>query len=259
MMQRMVWALVSMMIMVDTASATHAHRFRVLAFYSTDVERDHVDFANDALKFYKTAAEKDGFEFESTTDWNELNATRLKNVQVVVWLNDFAKTEEQRHAFEQYMEGGGGWLGFHVSAYNDTDTHWPWFLQFLGGGVFYGNNWPPLPAKLNVDDKTSPITKSLPGQFTSPSNEWYLWKPSPRANKNVKVLLTLDPQNYPLGLKDTIVGGDLPVVWTNTKYRMLYMNMGHGDKIFDDPKENSLFENGLIWVGTPAANQPIVP
>jgi type 1 glutamine amidotransferase len=54
--------------------------------------------------------------------------------------------------------------------------------------------------------------------------------------------------NYPLGLKDIIRGGDLPVVWTNTKYKMIYMNMGHGDKIFTSPTQNFLFEDSLLWL-----------
>jgi type 1 glutamine amidotransferase len=90
----------------------------------------------------------------------------------------------------------------------------------------------------------------LPAAFTSPANEWYLWKPSPRLNSDVKVLVSLDPANYPLGLKDTINGGDLPVVWTNTRYRMIYMNMGHGDKIFTNGVQNKMFENAILWLGT---------
>ena len=61
--------------------------------------------------------------------------------------------------------------------------------------------------------------------------------------------MTLDASNYPLGFKDTLTGGDIPVVWTNTKYRMIYMNMGHGDKIFTDANQNCLFENALRWLG----------
>jgi uncharacterized protein len=71
-------------------------------------------------------------------------------------------------------------------------------------------------------------TTGLPASYESRANEWYLWKPSPRLNQDVCVLLTLAPSNYPLGKKDIIMEGDLPVVWTNTKYRMLYINMGHG-------------------------------
>jgi type 1 glutamine amidotransferase len=89
----------------------------------------------------------------------------------------------------------------------------------------------------------------LPGSFLSPPNEWYIWKPSPRLNKDVKVLLSLSPANYPLGFKDTLEGGDLPIVWTNTQYRMLYMNMGHGDRIFTSDTQNHLFEDAILWLG----------
>ncbi len=222
--------------------------FKVLAFYSTDVEPDHVKTANDALAFYKDLAAKHNFQLDTTTDWNQLNENDLKPYRLILWLNNFPQTPAQRAAFENYMEHGGGWIGFHVAGYNDKDTHWPWFVQFLGGAVFYSNNWPVLPAKLTIDDRDHPVTKGLPANYQSPANEWYLWKPSPRLNKDVRVLVTLDPSNYPIGIKDIIREGDLPVVWTNTKYRMLYLNMGHGPMVYGDPIQNKLFENAILWV-----------
>jgi len=234
--------------LASAVALAQAAPLHLLAFYSTNVERDHVDFALQALTFFADAAKRDNYQFESTTNWDDLNSQRLKDVQIVLWLNDSAHTSPQRAAFEQYMERGGGWFGFHFAAYNDSGTHWPWFVQFLGGAVFYGNNWPPLPAMLDVDDKSSPITRHVPAHYLSPANEWYSWQPNPRANKNVRVLLTLDPSNFPLGFKDTLTGGDIPVVWTNTKYRMIYMNMGHGDKIFSDAHQNRMFEDALLWL-----------
>lgn len=228
--------------------------FKVLAFYSVDTEHDHVVFAQQAIAFFTDIARKNNFAFKFTTDWSELNPDTAKQYQVMLWLNDSPHTPSQRTAFEQYMNNGGGWMGFHASGYNDAGTRWPWFVDFLGGAVFYGNNWPPLPALLSVDDRTHPVTKRLPAQFLSPANEWYIWKPDPRSNKNVRVLLTLSPANYPLGLKDTVTGGDLPVVWTNTRYRMLYMNMGHGDKIFGSAEQNAMFEDAILWI---AAQMPV--
>jgi uncharacterized protein len=239
----MAWAL------APTLALAQPRQFHVLALYSTNVEADHVMFAEQALQFFAKAAAKDHFDFKASTNWDDLNDPSLSQYQVVLWLNAAPATPQQRANFQRYMEHGGAWLGFHASGYNDESTQWPWFVDFLGGAVFYGNSWPPLPAKLVVDDPTHPVTQSLPASFTSPANEWYIWKPDPRANKNVKVLLTLDPSNYPLGLKDTLIGGDLPVVWTNTSYKMIYMNMGHGDRIFDDPTQNLLFENALLWLG----------
>jgi type 1 glutamine amidotransferase len=217
----------------------------VLAFYSATAERDHTIFAERAVKFFAADARTHGFEFSSTTDWNDLNATKLQGVQLILWLNDSPHTPSQRAAFENYMEHGGGWMGFHAAAYNDESTGWPWFVNFLGGAVFYGNNWPPLPALLDVDDPSSPVTRRCPPHFMSPANEWYIWKPGPRANPTVKVLITLARSNYPIGLKDTIEGGDVPVVWSNTRYRMIYMNMGHGDKVFDSAEQNRMFGDAL--------------
>jgi type 1 glutamine amidotransferase len=227
--------------------------FRVLAFYTTTVESDHVDFARDAIKYFSQLAVEKHFQFDTTTDWSKTRDEVLRDYEVVVWLNEFPQTREERAAFERYMEGGGAWLGFHVAGYNDQYTHWPWFVTFFGGAVFYNNSWPPLPAKLIVNDTRHPVTKGIPARFVAPINEWYGWRPSPRLNKEVKVLVTLDPANYPLGKKDQLRSGDIPVVWTNTRYKMLYLNMGHGDQIFTSPTQNKLFENAIGWLGNGGA------
>lgn len=227
-------------------------RFKVLAFYSDKTEPDHVDFARDAIKFLASRAVHEGFTFEATTNWRDLNYERLKTVQLVIWLNESPANPDQRLAFERYMEHGGAWLGFHAAGYNDKDTRWPWFVDFLGGAVFYSNSWPPLPARLTIDDPAHPVTTKIPADFESPANEWYVWQPSPRLNPNVRVLATLGPSNYPIGFKDVLTSGDLPAVWTNTKYKMLYMNMGHGDKIFTSPIQNQLIDNAVNWLGTGA-------
>ncbi len=243
-------ALLLLLPVLTRAQAAHGAptQPRVLALYSTDVEGDHVDFARQALPFLDTFARANHVTVIPSTNWDDLNATTLAGFQLVLWLDDFPHSPAQRAAFEQYMEHGGAWLGFHIAAYNDADTKWPWFLHFLGGGGFQTNSWPPLPATLVVDAPAHPVTHGLPSQFTAPANEWYIWQPSPRSNPDVDVLVTLSPSNYPLGFKDVLLAGDLPVVWTNKRYKMLYMNMGHGDKIFTSPTQNQLILNALSWL-----------
>jgi type 1 glutamine amidotransferase len=243
-------AMAAILLCFNAAAAAKEPAFKVLAFYSTNVEPDHVHFASDALAFFRALAEKNNFTFDATTDWGKLNENELKHYRLVLWLNNFPQAPEQRAAFQKYMEQGGGWLGFHVAGYNDETTKWPWFVDFMGGAVFYTNNWPPLPAKLVLDDPDHAVTRHLTTSFAAPANEWYLWKPSPRLNKDVHVLVSLDPSNYPIGIKDVITGGDLPVVWTNTRYRMIYMNMGHGDKIFSDETQNLLIAQALFWLAS---------
>lgn len=107
---------------------------------------------------------------------------------------------------------------------------------------------PPQPALLDTETSDNPVTKNLPASFVAPECEWYQWNPSPRKNPDVEVLLSLSPRNYPIGIKDVVFSGDFPVVWTNTRYRMIYLNIGHGDTEFSDPVQNLLIVNSFRWV-----------
>lgn len=225
-----------------------APRFKALIYYSEQVESAHVEFAKQGIEFFKRLNYGNGFVLETTTDLSKFPYEKLKEYNIVIMLNNSPHGGAEREAFKQYMENGGGWLGFHAAAYNDRNTRWPWFVDFLGGGVFYCNNWPPQPAKLDIDIPGHPVTKNLPASFIAPESEWYMWQPNPRNNPNVDVLLTLSRDNYPFGIKDVVSFGDFPVVWTNRRYRMVYLNMGHGDDEFTDATQKLLFVNAFRWV-----------
>jgi type 1 glutamine amidotransferase len=228
------------------AQQPQAARPKVLAFFTSGGELDHYLFAQQAMRAFAAAAQAGGYAFAATSEWDALNEANLRDVRVVIWLNDAPHTTAQRQAFEQYIAGGGGWLGFHVSGFGNNA--WPWFTEFMGGGKFTASNWPSLPARVNVDDPAHVIVKNVPATFVAPINEWYSWTPSPRANPDVKVLLTLDASNFPLGVKNTLNGGDIPVAWINTKYRMVYVNYGHGDQIYSAPPLPTMIDNILQWL-----------
>ena len=230
------------------ANYAKAPRFKALIYYTQHAEEAHVQFAEQATTFFKKLNYGDGFVLDITTDFSKYPYEKLKEYNVIIMLNTSPNTKAERDAFEQYMENGGGWVGFHAAAYNDKNTHWPWFVKFLGGGVFYCNNWPPQPVLVEVDNEEHPVTKNLPASFVAPASEWYQWTPSPRQNKDVEVLLSLSSKNYPLGIKDVVNFGDFPIVWSNKNYRMIYLNMGHGDEEFIDGTQNLLLVNAFRWV-----------
>lgn len=230
------------------ANYAKAPRFKALVYYTQHAEEAHVQFAEQATTFFKKLNYGDGFVLDITTDFSKYPYEKLKEYNVIIMLNTSPNTKAERDAFEQYMENGGGWVGFHAAAYNDKNTHWPWFVKFLGGGMFYCNNWPPQPVLVEVDNEEHPVTKNLPASFVAPASEWYQWTPSPRQNKDVEVLLSLSPKNYPLGIKDVVNFGDFPIVWSNKNYRMIYLNMGHGDEEFIDGTQNLLLVNAFRWV-----------
>ena len=222
-------------------------RFRALLIWDPSAEPAHVEFDKQAIRFFHKLSYGEGFTYDTRTDC-PANLDTLKQYDVVVMLNALPHETQARKAFELYMEQGGGWLGFHATGYNDGNTHWPWLNEFLGCGPFLSNNWPPQPALVDVESQSHPVTRSLPQQFVVPASEFYQFLPSPRTNENVEVLVSISPKNYPFGIKDIVTHGDFPIVWTNKKYRMVYLNMGHGDEGFIDATQNLLFTNAFRWL-----------
>ena len=229
------------------ANYASAPRFRALVHYEPGAEEAHVQFDKQAINFFHKLTYGEGWTMDVTTSLADYPYEKLKDYSIIISLNAMPGGKEQREAFEKYMENGGGWMGFHASGYNDRNTHWPWFNKFLGCGAFYCNNWPPQPALVECD-REHPVTISLPPSFVAPASEFYQWQPSPRQNPDVEVLLSISQKMYPFGLKDVVKWGDFPIVWTNTKYRMIYLNMGHGDEGFIDATQNLLFVNAFRWV-----------
>ena len=110
-------------------------RFHALFVWGPEAESAHVEFDQQALRFLHKLSYGEGFTYDVMTE-TPSSLDTLKKYDVVVMLNTLPQSKEARLAFEQYMEQGGGWIGFHATGYNDKDTQWPWFNQFLGCGTF---------------------------------------------------------------------------------------------------------------------------
>lgn len=229
-------------------------KFKVIAFYTGKNDLAHVSFVHEANKWFPKIAEENHFEYDSTNNWDNLNAKFLAKYQVVLFLDTRPETASQREAFEKYMKNGGGWIGFHFSAFalNDSDypQNWNWYHNtFLGSGQYGSNTWRPTSAVLRVENQ-SLITKNLPKTFSSAPNEWYRWENDLTKNPDIKILLAIDESSFPLGTgpkpNEIWHSGYYPVVWTNTKYKMLYINMGHNDIDYENGTNKTLsytFEN----------------
>lgn len=236
------------------ANYAKAPRFKGLLIYSDKAEPAHVEFAHDAIEFFHRLTYGEGWIMDVDTSFEKYDYDRLKEYNILIVINTIPESDAQRRAFEKYMDNGGGWIGFHAAGYNDASTAWPWFNTFLGCGAFYCNNWPPQPVLLTCDTSDSDVTRNLPTEFVAPESEWYQFNPSPRENSDVEVLLSISQKNYPLGIKDVVNHGDFPVVWRNKKYRMVYLNYGHGDREFSDATQNLLTLNAFRYVVSRSAD-----
>ena len=245
-------------------------RFRVIAFYTAKNDQAHISFVHEANKWFPEMAAKYHFSYDSTNNWQNLNASFLSKYQVVIFLDTRPEDAAQRAAFQQYMEHGGGWIGFHFAAFaltpSDVPQNWNWYHNtFLGSGSYGSNTWRPTSAVLRVEDHRHPATRNLPDTFSAAPNEWYRWSNDLRKNPDIKILLSVDSSSFPLGTgpkpHEIWHSGYYPVVWTNKKYKMLYLNMGHNDIdyehhtnkelsfTFANETQNRLILDALEWMG----------
>lgn len=225
-----------------------ADKFKVIAFYTGKDDQAHISFVHEANQWFPKMAEKYNFHYEATTNWSLLNLGFITNYQVVLFLDTRPEAPAQRLAFQQYMERGGAWMGFHFSAFALTPSaypqNWDWYHNhFLGSGEYVSNTWRPTSAILRVEDTNHPATSQLPETFKSAPNEWYRWENDLRTNSDIKILLSIDPKSFPLGTGPKAYEiwheGYYPVVWTNRRYKMIYMNMGHNDMDYEHKIDNS--------------------
>ncbi|GAB3969065.1 hypothetical protein GCM10028806_14440 [Spirosoma terrae] len=245
-------------------------QFNVIAFYTAKNDKAHISYVHEANRWFPEMAARYHFTYDTTSNWNNLNAEFLSTYQVVLFLDTRPEEPAQRAAFQQYMESGGAWLGFHFAAFALTPStypqNWDWYhTQFLGSGQYKSNTWRPTSAVLRVDDRKHPATKQVPATFKSAPNEWYRWENDLRTNPNIDILLSIDPSSFPLGTgpkpHEIWHNGYYPVVWTNKKFNMIYVNMGHNDIdyengtnkelsfTFTNKAQNQLIVDSLLWLG----------
>jgi hypothetical protein len=250
-------------------ASTAATPFKVLALYSGTWDAAHIDFDKEANVWFPQQAAANGFTYTASTNWDLLSNGGVNAYQVVLFLDDLPQTSAQRAGFEAYMRGGGAWMGFHVSAFTTDAASWSWYHnQFLGSGNFQSNTWGPTTAVLKVEDRTHPATKNLPATFTSAVSEWYSWSNDLRQNPDIKILASIDPSSFPVGTdpNQSWYSGYYPILWTNTKYRMLYANFGHNamdystntrlSSTFASETQNRFVLDGLKWLGGADTSTP---
>ncbi|MEQ0562193.1 RICIN domain-containing protein [Amycolatopsis sp. NEAU-NG30] len=248
--------------------------FKVLAFYSGTYDAAHISFEKEANVWFAQQASANGFTYTSTTDWNRLTTLTPGQYQVVLFLDDQPQSQAQFQGFQRYMQAGGAFFGFHVTAYNDSSTpsYANWFHNdFLGTGRFTSNTWGPTAETLKIENRTHPATANLPSTIRSSVSEWYAWQYDLRQNPDITILASMDSSTFPIGTdpSQTWYSGYYPIMWTNKNYKMLYANFGHNamnyqtntalSSTFESADQNRFVLDGLRWLGGGGTTTPPDP
>ncbi|MGW0531408.1 ThuA domain-containing protein [Streptomyces sp. NPDC003032] len=183
-----------------------------------------------------------GFTVDATEDAGAFTAKNLRRYDAVVWLSTTgdALNAAQQRAFEDYIRGGGAYVGVHAAA--DTEYDWP----FYGGlaGAYFQSHPAIQRARVHVEDHAHPATSHLGAGAWERSDEWYNYRTNPR--ERARVLASLDESSYTGGT----MSGDHPIAWCQSDYqggRSFYTGGGHTKESYAEPAFRQHLLGGIRW------------
>jgi len=204
---------------------TQAKNYKILVFAKT-AGFHHGSILVGLPAIQKLGAENN-FAVDTTTNSGLFTPVNLKQYAAIVFLNTTGDVlnDMQQTAFEQYIKGGGGFVGVHAAS--DTEYGWPWYGQLVG--AYFVNHPAQQEATLHIVDRKSIATRHLPEKWTR-KDEWYNFKD---IQPDIHVLITLDEKTYKGGTN----GERHPMAWYHSFYggRSFYTGLGHVDASYTDP------------------------
>lgn len=229
-------------IALSTTMANAQVSIKVLAFSQVEPGIYHHLSNLDGIALIEKLGKKRGWDVDVTHNSGSFNETRLAQYDVVAFINSTGDilNEEQQAAFEQFIQGGGGYVGTHSAA--DTEHGWEWYGKMVGG-YFKSHPTENQAATTTLENKNHPALAHL-GETVPIVEEWYDYTVNVRGLPGFTVLMTVDESTYEGGIS----GSDHPITWAN-EYdggRAFYTGFGH---LFqkDHPFLSEMLIGGVEW------------
>ncbi|GIH53042.1 Glucose/arabinose dehydrogenase, beta-propeller fold [Microbispora rosea] len=220
-----------------TTTAAAAPDFKVLVFSKTTGFRH--DSIPDGIAAVQKLGQDNNFAVDTTEDSAQFTDANLAQYQAVVFMSttgDPLGTQDQKDAFQRYIEKGGGFVGVHAAA--DSGYNWAWYGKLVGA---YFKQHPAIQqATVKVEDPAHPSTKDLSTTW-SRTDEWYDYQTNPRGT--VHVLTSLDEKSYSGGT----MGADHPNTWCQDYDggRSWYTGLGHQKENYTEANFLKLLLGGI--------------
>ncbi|WP_328854436.1 ThuA domain-containing protein [Microbispora hainanensis] len=220
-----------------TTAAAAAPDFKVLVFSKTTGFRH--DSIPEGIAAVQQLGQQNNFAVDTTEDSTKFTDENLAQYQAVVFMSttgDPLGTQDQKDAFQRYIEKGGGFVGVHAAA--DSGYNWAWYGKLVGA---YFKQHPAIQqATVKVEDPAHPSTKDLPTTWTR-TDEWYDYQTNPRGT--VHVLTSLDEKSYSGGT----MGADHPNTWCQDYDggRSWYTGLGHQKENYSEANFLKLLLGGI--------------
>ncbi|MDH6565284.1 type 1 glutamine amidotransferase [Streptomyces sp. SAI-117] len=220
------------------AQAAADPAYKILVFSRTAGFRH--SSIDDGIAALRALGTENNFTVDASEDPQAFTTGNLGQYKAVVFLSTTGDVlgDAQQTAFEQYIKGGGGYVGIHAAA--DTEYDWP-FYEGLAGALFHSH--PAIQsATVKVEDRAHDATAHL-GATWQRTDEWYNYRTNPR--QTAHVLASLDESSYTGGN----MSGDHPIAWCKDYQggRAFYTGGGHTDESFSDVAFRRHLLGGIRW------------
>ncbi len=219
----------------------------ILVFSKTNGFR-HEEAIPAAHAMFEQIVQARNWGLYATENGAVFNAEQLARFDAVVFNNVSGDVfrPEQRQALQDYIEGGGGFVGIHGSG-GDPRYDWAWYVETLIGAQFIGHPMNPQfqQGTLRVEDNSHPASRALPAEWVR-TEEWYSFARSAR-REGYHVLATLDESTYKP--ERLAMGADHPMVWWHCqgRGRAFYSALGHRREAYGEPAHRRMLEGAAAW------------
>ena len=219
----------------------------VLIFSKTNGYRDD-DQNKAAIAAVSELVTQKKWSVFATENAATFNAKQLKKFDIIV-LNSISGNvflPEQREAFKNWIEAGGGVVALHGSG-GDHHYDWQWYVDVMLGAQFIGHTYSPQfqPGVIHIVDGNHPATINLPTEWQR-TEEWYAFDRVP-TGYHTHIIGTLDESTYH-PIPEQIMGTH-PIIWTRCieRGRVFFSALGHKAETYAEPLHLKMIAGALDW------------
>jgi cytochrome c len=218
---------------------------RILVF--DKAEGYYHESTNAGIEALRMLCRENKIRIDVTSDGESFTADNLKKYATIVFLNTAGDVlnQMQEEAFEQYIHGGGGFMGIHTAI--DTEHNWEWYGK-LAGAQFKSQSEVEK-VILKVEDRNHPASQFIQDSVIRQDERFVLKNISP----DINIILSIDDNSY----EKEIIGNFHPVSWYQEFEggRVFMTSMGHTSESYKEEFFLRHLSGGLKY--TIAENKPV--
>ena len=187
-----------------------------------------------------------GFEVDATADPAQISTANLANYRAVVFLNTAGEhlDDTQEAALEDYVTGGGGFVGIGSTAQGEPDSEF--FTTLIGARPSGSSSTATSEQAVVAGDRVHPATRDLPLVWNR-TDVWYQWNPRPTGK--VHTVIRYRAPNSGAGDGISAHSPDQPISWCTdvSDGRSFYMGMGRTADAFAEERVRTHLKGAIQW------------